>query len=374
MYSRATDAEHVVATGVEFLHEATGKRFTVAARKEVEICAGVLKTPQVLELSGLGRREVLEKIGVPVQVELLGVGENVQDHIYVGMSYELKDDVEFDTLDLLRDSAMAAKHLELHDTGKGLHTSGVAGFAWCTLDMVTSADKQAQIYQKMSDAVTKLGPADAGLAAQYEIAKERCQPGNPGSPGCEYISFPGFLSGPNPPESGKRYATMLVAMNHCWSRGTIHCTSADPLKEPEVDAHYYEQSVDLDVHIEMAKFARKVMNTAPFSDLISKEQNPGLDVQTDEQWAEWIKSTFGTTWHTAGGCAMLPREKGGVVDTNLKIHGTTNLRVVDLSVVPLHFSSPPQSTVYAIAERAADIIKSVQFPLPTVAVGQLGCI
>ncbi|EKM59627.1 uncharacterized protein PHACADRAFT_250247 [Phanerochaete carnosa HHB-10118-sp] len=366
------------ATGVEFFDEASGKVRTVNATKEVILSAGTLKTPQLLELSGFGRKDVLEKIDVPLKVELPGVGENVQDHIFLGISWELKDDVPFDTLDLLRDPAVAAKHLELHESGSGLHTIGVIGFAWNSFDMFAPQDKQADIYDKMKDAVAKIDDkAHPGLREQFEVAMERFEPGKAGSPGCEFISFPGFMSGPNTPEPGKRYASILVAMNHGFSRGTIHSTSSDPRKDPEIDAHYFEQSFDLNIHIEMLRFARKVANTSPMKEMVVKEVNPGLEIQTDEQWGgmaicfrakdegsademavDWLKKTFSTTWHTAGSCSMMPREKNGVVDTNLKVYGTSNLRVVDLSIIPLHFASHSQSTVYAIAEKAADIIKA----------------
>ncbi|EKM59944.1 uncharacterized protein PHACADRAFT_250766 [Phanerochaete carnosa HHB-10118-sp] len=347
------------AVGVEFFDEASGKVQTVNATKEVILSAGTLKSPQLLELSGFGRKDVLEKIDVPLKVELPGVGENIQDHIFVGLSWELNDDAPFDTLDLLRDPAVAAKHLELHESGSGLHTIGIVGFAWNSFDMFAPQGKQADIYDKMKDAVAKIDDkAHPGLREQFEVAMERFVPGKAGSPGCEFISFPGFLSGPNTPEPGKRYATILVAMNHGFSRGTVHSTSSDPRKDPEMDAHYFEQSFDLGIHVEMVKFARKVANTSPMKEMVVKEVNPGLEVQTDEQWGDWLKKTFSTTWHTAGSCSMVPREKNGVVDTDLKVYGTSNLRVVDLSIVPLHFASHPQSAVYAIAEKAADIIKA----------------
>ncbi|GJE87488.1 GMC family oxidoreductase [Phanerochaete sordida] len=347
------------AVGVEFTDVASGKTQTVNAKKEVILSAGALKTPQLLELSGFGRIDVLDKIDVPVKVELSGVGENVQDHIFLGLSWELKEDAPFDTLDLLRDPAIAAKHLELHAQGSGLHTIGIVGFSWNSFDMFAPPGKQAEVYQKMEDALGKIDDtAHPGLRKSFEIAMQRFEPGKPGSPGCEFISFPGFLSGPNPPEAGKRYATILVAMNHGFSRGTVHATSSDPLKDPEMDAHYFEQDFDLDIHVEMVKFARKVANTSPMKEMLVAELNPGLEVQTDAQWAEWLKQTFSTTWHTAGSAAMLPRAQNGVVDASLKVYGTSNLRVVDLSVVPLHFASHPQATVYAIAEKAADIIKA----------------
>lgn len=110
----------------------------------------------------------------------------------------------------------------------------------------------------------------------------------------------------------------------------------------------------------MIRRARKIAETAPFKDMVVKELNPGLEVQTDEQLGgmipsddsalfshqrahtDWLKATFSTTWHTAGSCSMLPKEKHGVVDPDLKVYGTNNLHVVDLSIVPLHFAAHPQ--------------------------------
>jgi len=156
-------------------------------------------------------------------------------------------------------------------------------------------------------------------------------------------------------------------MNHCFSRGTIHSTSADPRKEPTFDPRYMHEGVDLDVLTEMVKFARDLSQIAPLKDMIVGEVNPGPEVKDEDQLRDWIKKCFGTTWHTAGSCSMLPRASGGVVDPELKVYGTNNVRVVDLSVVPLQFAAHPQATVYAIAEQAADIIKG-NFIQPTVAV------
>ena len=102
---------------------------------------------------------------------------------------------------------------------------------------------------------------------------------------------------------------------------------------------------------------RKIASTAPFSGLLGREVNPGPAVQSDEDISLWLKKYLTTVHHTASTCSMLPRDKGGVVDPELKVYGTEKLRVVDLSVVPLIPSAHTQSIVYAIAEQAADIIK-----------------
>lgn len=344
-----------VATGVEFTDIATGRSNTALARKEVILCAGTLKTPQVLELSGFGRPDVLQKLGVPVKEALFGVGENLQDHFYVALSWELKEDVPYDTLDVLSNPAVAALHAELHASGEGLHTTGVTGFAWATPTSFLPQDKQHELRKQLRAAIDAVDErANPGLKPQLEITLERFET----SPGCEFISNLVMLSGPNPPEPGKRYVSIVATMNHGLSRGSVHCVSADPQQEPDIDARYYEQDVDLALHIEAVKFARKVASTPPMRDFLAREHNPGPEVQTDEQLRDWVKLTMGSTWHTASSCSMLPRALNGVVDPTLRVYGTENLRVVDLSVVPLHFAAHTQATVYAIAEKAADIIKS----------------
>ncbi|KAI0921212.1 hypothetical protein AcW2_006258 [Taiwanofungus camphoratus] len=333
------------AVGVEFEYDS--KTYTVNARKEVVLSTGALKSPQILELSGIGDKEVLEKIEVPLKIELPGVGRNAQEHVFIGVSFELHDDVEFDTLDLLRDPAVAAKHVELHASGSGIYTIGIIGFAFVPLQMLSS--KADSIFQAAKERITKNTAAyPPGLLDQYKIQIDRWQKG---VPGCEIISFPGFLSAPNAPAEGRRYLTMLVAMNHCLSRGTIHCASADPRKDPEFDPRYLEQETDLEVWVEMVKFVRNLANIEPLKDMVVKELNPGSEVEDDAQLHAWIKKNFSTTWHTAGSCSMLPKTSGGVVDPELKVYGTNNLRVVDLSVVPLQFGAHTQATVYSMAEQ-----------------------
>ncbi|TFK94202.1 GMC oxidoreductase [Polyporus arcularius HHB13444] len=341
-----------VAESVEFKHE--DQIYVVRAKKEVVLSTGsvALKSPQILELSGIGNPNLLRRIGVTTKVDLPGVGTNVQEHMIVGVSFELRDDVKFDTLDLLGDPEVAAKHLELHSTGEGLFTTGIIGFSFANLGEVTP--RASEIIKAAEDKIMKNANSyPPGLLEQYKISLERLKNGV----GCEFISFPGLNSRPNPPEKGKRYISFYVAMNHAFSRGTIHATSKDPSVDPEFDPRYFDEEVDLQVWVEMVKFCRNLRNISPLKEMTTKEHNPGPDVQTDEQIVDWIKQVMSTTWHTASSCSMLPKANGGVVDPQLKVYGTENLRVVDLSVLPLHIAAHPQAAVYAIAEQGADIIK-----------------
>ncbi|KAJ8468739.1 hypothetical protein ONZ51_g9450 [Trametes cubensis] len=351
------------AERVEF--EYGGELHTVRAKKEIILSAGALKTPQLLELSGIGNPNILRRIGIPTKVDLPGVGRNVQEHMTVSISFELRDDVKFDTFDILADPEVLKKHLELYRTGTGLFTTNVTGFTFATLHQITP--RADEIIKAAEDKIMKNAASyPPGLLEQYKISLERLRK----SAGCEIIIFTGMMTPyPNPVEKGKRYVSMVAALNHTFSRGTIHSVSKDPAVDPEFDPRYLEEEIGklyLQVWVEMVKFARNLKNVSPLKDMITKEHNPGPDVQTDEEIATWIKAVMSTTWHTASSCSMLPQEMGGVVDPQLKVYGTENLRVVDLSVVPLHFAAHTQAIVYGIAEQAADIIKG-KFQQPHVA-------
>ncbi|THH30676.1 hypothetical protein EUX98_g3515 [Antrodiella citrinella] len=340
----------VTATGVEFFHG--GKKYVVHANKEVIVCAGALKSAHILELSGIGRKEVLEKINVPVQVDLNGVGTNVQDHVCNAMSFELKDDVPYDTSDILRDPKVAAEHIRLHSTGAGIHTSGLTNILCVPPELVSP--NAPKVYQRAKEHILKHWYSySPEVQAQYRIRLDRIDKKIPGT---EILLLKGYFSMPNRTGKGKKYITLLNILNNALSRGTIHAISNDPLEDPEYDPHYLEITADLDIMVEQVHLSRRLASTSPLKEIIARELLPGPDVQTDEQIREWIASTIGTPWHIACTCSMMPRDKGGVVDPQLKVYGTTNIRVADLSIIPIHVASHPMSVVYAIGEYAAEVI------------------
>ncbi|TCD65746.1 hypothetical protein EIP91_002230 [Steccherinum ochraceum] len=340
----------IVARGVEFTHD--GRQYTAKANKEVILSAGSPRSPQLLELSGIGNEDILNKIGVPVKINLPAVGENVQEHVFMGMSFELKDDVVFDTTDILRDPEVAAKHVNLHKSGSGAFTQGIVGFAFTSLDMITPRANEI-ITAAKAQYTQKMETSPAWLKDQYATHLARL---DRAAPGYELILFPGFLSFPNPPAAGKRYITLCIAMNHMFSRGTIHSSSDDPAQDAEFNPHDFEEDIDVEVAVEMLRFIRKLSKTAPLQDILLEEVNPGKDTTSDADLASWVKKSYSTTYHTAGPCSMLPKERGGVVDTDMKVYGTENLRVVDLSVLPILPAAHTLATVYAIAEHAAEAI------------------
>ncbi|KAA1466849.1 alcohol oxidase [Dentipellis sp. KUC8613] len=340
----------IIAKAVEF--EFDGKTHVVKVGKEAILSAGTFRSPGILEHSGIGLKRVLEPLGIPVSVEL-PVGENVQDHLYIGVAFELRDDIDVPTIDLLRDPEQIKKHLELHPKGEGVFSTGLTSFSFGPLQ--SYSDRADEIQKAAKENI--LRNADSyppGLLEQYKVQIDRMERL---AAGVEIVMITGFLAFPNPPVPGKRYFSPLTVMNHNLSRGNVHIRSVDPREKPALDPHWFEQEADLQSLVEGVKHLKRLGKTSPFKELVAKETNPGPEIETDEQIAAWVKKYASTTYHTASSCSMLPRDKGGVVDPQLKVYGTANIRVVDLSIVPLLFGSHPQATTYAIAERAADIIK-----------------
>ncbi|PPR06211.1 hypothetical protein CVT26_005470 [Gymnopilus dilepis] len=344
------------ATGVEFIHGGTS--FTAKANNEVILCAGAIKSPHILELSGIGRSDVLSRIGVDVAIDLPGVGENVQDHIFVAMPHELSASQVHETLDLLHNPEYAAKAVELHAQGKGLLRTGMSSAAWFPLSASKSVDSAALIDKLEADinAAAKNGQLSKSLEEQYRLQIAALR--DDSFPDCEVMLYPGLFSFKDAPEPGKSYVTPVVSWNHPISRGTIHAASNDATIQPVIDPHYLENDFDLEMLIQHMKFVRSMRDTEPWKSGIVREVLPGPDYQSDDDLREYIKSNLLTMWHTAGSCSMLPREKQGVVDPKLKVYGTSNLRIADLSIIPLIISVPTQATAYVIGEKVADLIKA----------------
>lgn len=353
-----SDAEgDLTATGVEFIHG--GKSYLVRADKEVILCLGALKTPHLLELSGIGRPDVLKQAGITPRLDL-PVGENVQEHVFVSLSYELKDGVADDTLDVLGDEVERQKHIDLHARGEGVFNMGIVNFTFLPLSALSP--RSDAIYSTTIKSIEEKIAQGKYPVGATETLKMQIQKVGRNALDCEITTIPGFLSGPNPPRPGKKHFNIFCMNNSTFSRGTAHVTSRDPLVHPAYDPRYFEDEADLGALIETVKFARKVCRTAPFKDVLDEEPvevNPGPNVQTDEEIGAWIKQMLTSTWHTIGTASMLPKDKGGVVDSKLKVYGTTNLRVVDLSIAPILVAAHTQSLAYGIAEQAADIIKGL---------------
>lgn len=181
-----------------------------------------------------------------------------------------------------------------------------------------------------------------------------------------YFSFKGY-----PPEGsplyGKQSTSLIGAVMHPLARGTVHINSSDASTHPIYDPQFVSNHYDLQALVTLAKYLRKIASTPPYSTRLANDYELGLEVvpedDNDAAWLEYVQNNPSTYYHPVGTCAMLPRSVavgvGGVVDPNLMVYGTNNLRVVDASVIPMLVSAHPQTSVYGIAERAARLLVGI---------------
>ncbi|KAH9947105.1 GMC oxidoreductase [Amylocystis lapponica] len=350
----------LVASGVDF--EYGGTIYRVNASKEVILSASTIKSPQILELSGIGDQAILEPLHIPVQLHLPSIGTNVQDHVVlVAHTYEMHDGHHIVTSNLLRDPEHEVKLREFYDGFDGPLSLALNGLAFVPAqafsDRITSL-----IEQQSAKIATESTSYPPGLKEQYEVQLNLLK--NERIPETELLVNPFLLPVYTPADrtladSKKPFVQIVPSTARPWSRGTIHISSADPKAQPAINPHYLEEDIDMELLLDAFKFARKVCATEPFKSLVVSEYEPGEHVVSDEDLRAHIKAHLVTIWHACGSLSMLPRDKGGVVDPKLKVvYGTQNIRVVDLSILPLLTAVHTQAVVYGIAEQAADIIKT----------------
>ncbi|KAJ7230526.1 GMC oxidoreductase [Mycena pura] len=356
LFADAASGKDLTATGVEFIHG--GKTLKVHARREVILSAGAIKSPQILELSGIGRKEILEKIGVECKVSsqchinvFNGFTQRIDSSMMLGISYELNPNDAHETYDLMRDPKFAAEAKTLYSELKGMHRIGITSFAYFPL---TSATPEAPaLIQKAAESVEalkksgKLEPGQADiLDKQIEGLKDDAVPD------LEILAFPGYFTTVTAPQAGKSYVTVLMVLNHPLSHGTIHATSNDPLAHPAIDPAYFENDNDLENLVQHIKYIRSMTEVEPWKSGVVCEVDPGPNCETDEDIRKYIYDCHGTCWHTVGSTSMLPLDKQGVVSPELKVYGTTNLRVVDVGIIPIHLATHTHgsSSVFATAD------------------------
>ncbi|RYO84339.1 hypothetical protein DL764_009349 [Monosporascus ibericus] len=345
------------ATGVVFqqtkLNVTTDS--TIKADKEVILAAGAIHTPQILQLSGIGPKKILDSAGIDTVVDLAGVGQNFQDHPVLSLRITLQNfAIHPNPQDLLVDgnfSAWAKAAWETNRTGPySIATGNVA--AWLGMPAI-SPDRHEDIAAKLDaqDHAAQLPPdTDPTVIAGYE-AQMKAFVAAIRSPNTAFYSMP--VSGSPVPSSGS-------VLLHSLSRGSVNVNTTDPYDaEPIVDYRALSNPIDADILVEFIKFTRRYHFNTSLAAYGPRETAPGPTVVEDEDIMDYLRTAVSPTlFHPSGTCAMLPKELGGVVDENLSVYGVGRLRVVDASIIPTLPGANTCQTVYAIAEKAADIIKA----------------
>ncbi|CAJ2510845.1 Uu.00g064700.m01.CDS01 [Anthostomella pinea] len=335
------------AIGLQYRHNSSTT--TVIARKEVIICSGAIQSPKLLELSGIGNREILAQHGIETIVDLCGVGEGLQDHLAVDIGFEAEA-LERGTLP--QDGSRMPFNEQLP-----INLPSPSGHQQLRMLLEQNRPKQDDLPDREL----------ARASAFYRVAEKALL--DPASPSEVYRTSLGHNPFESDPVNGERtlnplpgtYLTLVGILAHPTSRGNVHIQSANASVAPVIDPKYLSNPVDIEVFAEHVLYLQSLASSPPLSGLLKQPLRPSraISYMADLEAAkEYIRIRAVSMWHPAGTCAMMPAEMGGVVDNHLRVHGVENLRVVDASVIPVLPPANLQSAVYAVAERAACLIKS----------------
>ncbi|KAL7292880.1 hypothetical protein TKK_0013550 [Trichogramma kaykai] len=332
------------AHGVEFLKN--GKTVRVRARKEVIVSAGAINSPQLLMLSGIGPREQLNELGIRV-IKDAPVGENLQDHIgYGGLIFKVNDSVTFKESNLFDPDNPDIHRYFAERNGSLALGTGYEGLGYVNVDddneMTDPLNPNPNIellFAGMAGIKDEAMSKFVGVKEEYRRA----------------------MSSDKFDHSAYTIWPMLMQPK---SRGKLVLTSKDPLVKPRLYPNYLDEAEDRRTLVKGVRAAIRLTKTAALqrygSQLYSGLPLPcgNYAYDTDDYW-ECAASTYTMTiYHQCGTCRMgREDDPTSVVDSNLRVIGVKNLRVVDASIMPRIVSAHPNVPVMAIAEKTADVIK-----------------
>ena len=354
----------ITATGVQFLAE-SGKSYTVDAQKEVIIAAGTFQSPHILELSGIGSANLLKSHEIDAFIDNPSVGENLQDHLVAVLGLEAADGVP--SADALRDPMVFKQMMELYQTaGEGPLAASTYSSAFTPVLNLRGNKGQDEMTQLLNQHTCEIGaPGFPSQNQQYDLLKSILQSPDDDSVHYGLAAFQmNALAGDSPkqylaPSTPGNYLSFMIALSHPFSRGSVHLNSRDPAAHPTIDPRYLSHPLDAEVLARHVQYVETLAQTEPLASLFKKEGRrcpPDTTVNDLQSAKEIIKQGI-SYFHPTGTCAMMPKAIGGVVNERLIVHGTRNLRIVDASIMPLQPRGNIMSSVYAIAEKAGDMIK-----------------
>ena len=298
--------EGMCCTGAVFRRGGTAE--TVAARREVIVCAGAYNSPQLLMLSGIGPAAHLRSLGIDLVRDLPGVGQNLQDHVMVPVAYS------------------------------------------CTQPITMAGAGEPAELARYQQSRAGLLSSNIGEAGGFV----RLDPRSP-APELQLIFAPAYLVRhglDNPVGHGFTCHPGAVMPK---SVGTVTLRSADPASAPIIDCNFLADDADVRVLLAGIRLARRIIAAAPFDPYRGTEQFPGADAQSDAELRAYIRTQAQTIYHPVGTCKM-GGDRLSVVDARLRVHGVQGLRVADASIMPFIVNANTNVPASMIGEKCADQI------------------
>ena len=300
------------AVGVAYRQDKTSK--TVSANKEIILAMGALQSPQLLQLSGVGRADDIMPHGIAMVHELEGVGQNLQDHLDFTLSYKTSDTDNFG-IGLTGTARLMVAMLKWWRTGRG---------------MIATPFGEGAAFLKTDPSLDR---PDIQLHFVIAVVDDHARRLH----------------------LGYGYSCHVCALRP-HSRGTVTLQNADPMADPAIDPQFLSDRRDLDTMIKGAKMTRQILQTEPLVSYAKRELFGVKDHMTDAEWECHIRARADTIYHPVGTCKM-GIDDLAVVDPQLRVHGLTGLRVVDASVMPTLIGGNTNAPTIMIAEKCADMIK-----------------
>ncbi|KAK3720120.1 hypothetical protein LTR37_003943 [Vermiconidia calcicola] len=334
--------EGLVATAVTFTHE--GKAYTAHADGEVIVSAGTIGSPALLERSGIGSKALCEALCIKNYIDNSNVGENLQDHVMCGISYEVQDGVA--TADMFRDPTVIQKAMEQYQASRSGPLAGGGGynFAYTPLTDFINPQKPKEELKALLDRHLPHSADPKFKAEKLHYAFNRSIIESPSEASASLcmiqVQFNGHKEraketfGILEPEN---YITLVPQLAHPFSRGSVHIQSKDAVVHPKIEANYLSHPLDAEIlgrHMQQVETIASSPPLAAFLKPSGRRLPDSQDAHTLARAIELVRHSATSNYHPSGTCAMMPADLGGVVNERGNI----------------------QSTVYAVAEKGADLI------------------
>ena len=297
------------------IYKKNNQIFQAMCNKEVILSAGAIASPQILELSGVGNPEVLNKNGIIIKHSLSAVGENFQDHFMARLQWKLKD-----------------KKFSYNYRGRGINKYS---------EMIKYIVARKGLFSLPAASII------AFLKTQEKLETPNIQiqyiPFSVGSLKKRvFHDFPGMAA-----------ACYQLRPN---SLGSIHICSSSSYDQPSIKFNFLDNDIDRTTLIDAVKIMRNIVEAKPMDLIRDFEHSPGNSISTDKEIEQYIRETAETGFHPSGTCRMGPGSNA-VVDDKLSVHGIKSLRVADASIFPTMPSGNTNAACIMVGEKAAELIK-----------------